>query len=314
MNDIVLFALLTMGLLGATLAVILYFVAQKFKVIEDPKIDLVEDALPKANCGGCGYPGCRNFAEVTVKSANDKQNLEGLNCPVGGNAVMKQVAAILGLEVEEKEPLIAVIRCNGSKANSPAKVQFDGASSCAFAHNLFAGEGGCQFGCLGLGDCVDSCDFDAIHMNPETGLPVVNDKCVACGACVKACPRGIIELRNKGKKDRRIFVSCINKEKGGPAKKNCSVACIGCSKCFQVCPYEAITMANNLAYIDFEKCKLCRKCVEVCPTDAIHELNFPLRKVKAETGAQEIQAEKPSKVAIATAESAAQETKNDNIV
>lgn len=315
MNDIVLFALLTMGLLGATLAVILYFVAQKFKVIEDPKIDLVEDALPKANCGGCGYPGCRNFAEVTVKSANEKQNLEGLNCPVGGNAVMKQVAAILGLEVEEKEPLIAVIRCNGSKANSPAKVQFDGASSCAFAHNLFAGEGGCQFGCLGLGDCVDSCDFDAIHMNPETGLPVVNDKCVACGACVKACPRGIIELRNKGKKDRRIFVSCINKEKGGPAKKNCSVACIGCSKCFQVCPYEAITMANNLAYIDFEKCKLCRKCVEVCPTDAIHELNFPLRKVKAETGAQEIQEEKPSKVAaVATAESASQETKNDNIV
>jgi ferredoxin len=194
---------------------------------------------------------------------------------------MKQVAAILGLEVAEQDPMIAVVRCNGSKANSPAKVQYDGPASCAFAHNLYSGEGGCQFGCLGLGDCVVSCDFDAIHMNPDTGLPEVNDKCVACGACVKACPRGIIELRKKGKKDRRIFVSCINKEKGGPAKKNCSVACIGCSKCFQVCPFEAITMANNLAYIDFEKCKLCRKCVEVCPTNAIHELNFPLRKPKA---------------------------------
>lgn len=294
MNDILLFALLTLGLLGTVMAVILYFVAQKFKVIEDPKIDLVEDALPKANCGGCGYPGCRNFAEVSVKSANENQTLEGLNCPVGGNDVMKQVAAILGLEVAEQEPLIAVVRCSGSKANSPAKVQYDGPASCAFAHNLYSGEGGCQYGCLGLGDCVAACDFDAIHMNPETGLPEVNDKCVACGACVKACPRGIIELRKKGKKDRRIFVSCVNKEKGGPAKKNCSVACIGCSKCFQVCPYDAITMANNLAYIDFEKCKLCRKCVEVCPTDAIHEINFPLRKPKP---ADEGEAATPKKTA-----------------
>lgn len=283
MNDILLFALLTLGLLGTVMAVILYFVAQKFKVFEDPKIDLVEDVLPKANCGGCGYPGCRNFAEVSVKAANETQSLEGLNCPVGGNDVMKQMAAILGLEVAETEPKIAVIRCNGSKSNSPAKVIYDGPASCAFAHNLYSGEGGCQYGCLGLGDCVASCDFEAIFMNAETGLPEVNDKCVACGACVKACPRGIIELRNKNKKDRRIFVSCINKEKGGPAKKNCSVACIGCSKCFQVCPYEAITMADNLAYIDYEKCKLCRKCVEVCPTNAIHELNFPPRKIKAET-------------------------------
>jgi Na+-translocating ferredoxin:NAD+ oxidoreductase subunit B len=287
-NEILLFSLLTLALLGGALSVILYFVAQKFKVIEDPRIDLVDDVLPKANCGGCGYPGCRNFAEVSVKSADQKKNLEGLNCPVGGNDVMKQVAAILGLEVEEKEPMIAVVRCNGSKANSPARIQYDGPASCAFAHSLYAGEGGCQFGCLGLGDCVVSCDFDAIHMNAETGLPVVNDKCVACGACVKACPRGIIELRNKNKKDRRIFVSCVNKEKGGPAKKNCNVACIGCSKCFQVCPFEAIVMADNLAYIDYEKCKLCRKCVEVCPTDAIHELNFPPRKQKAEPVAENI--------------------------
>jgi ferredoxin len=184
--------------------------------------------------------------------------------------------------VEEQDPLIAVVRCNGSHAHSPKKVNYQGAASCAFAHNLFSGEGGCQFGCLGLGDCVKSCDFDAIHMDPETGLPVVNDKCVACGACVKACPRDIIELRPKGKKDRRIFVSCVNKERGGPAKKNCSVACIGCGKCVKVCPFDAITMENNLAYIDPIKCKLCRKCVPECPTEAIHELNFPIRKVKEE--------------------------------
>jgi len=281
-NEVLIYALLTLAMLGTVLAVILYFVAQKFKVIEDPRIDVVDEVLPKANCGGCGYPGCRNFAEVSVKSADEHKNLDGLNCPVGGKDVMKQVAAILGLEVAEKDPMIAVVRCNGSKTNSPAKLQYDGPSTCAFAHNLFAGEGGCPHGCLGLGDCVVSCDFDALHMDAETGLPVVNDKCVACGACVKACPRGIIEMRLKGKKDKRIYVCCINEEKGGPAKKNCVVACIGCSKCFKVCPHDAIVMNNNLAYIDDEKCKLCRKCVEECPTNSIHELNFPPRKPKAE--------------------------------
>lgn len=290
-NEIIINALLLLGLLGGVMAVILFFVAQKFKVIEDPRIDQVDEALPKANCGGCGYPGCRNFAEVCVKSASERRSLEGLNCPVGGNAVMKQVAAILELEVADVEPQIAVVRCNGTHNNHPSRVSYEGASSCAFAHNLFGGEGGCQYSCLGLGDCVVSCDFDAIHMDAATGLPVVNDKCVACGACVKACPRNIIELRPKGKKDRRIFVSCVNKDKGGIAKKNCEVACIGCSKCFQVCPYDAITMADNLAYIDAEKCKLCRKCVEVCPTNSIHEINFPARKLKVETGDGAVAAE-----------------------
>ncbi len=282
MNDVIIYSVASLGAIGIAASVILYFVAQKFKVIEDPRIDEVEEALPAANCGGCGYAGCRAFAEALVRQGDEKSNLDGLNCPVGGNDTMNTLAKILSLEVEEQDPLIAVVRCNGSHANSPKKVDYEGASSCAFAHNLFSGEGGCAFGCLGLGDCVKSCDFDAIHMDPETGLPVVNDKCVACGACVDACPRDIIELRPKGKKDRRIFVSCVNKEKGGPAKKNCDVACIGCGKCVKICPFDAITMENNLAYIDPIKCRLCRKCVPECPTDAIHELNFPIPKVKKE--------------------------------
>ncbi len=277
MNNVILVAVISLSAIGATSAVILYFVAQKFKIIEDPRIDEVEDVLPKANCGGCGYAGCRAFAEGIVKSGT----LEGFFCPVGGNSVMSQVALIMGLVAEEKEPMIAVLRCNGSRTNAPAKINYDGPATCAFTHNLFSGESGCPHGCLGLGDCVAACTFGALYIDQNTGLPaVIADKCTACGACVKACPRKIFELRNRGKKDRRIFVCCVNEEKGAPAKKNCEVACIGCGKCVKACAYDAITMKNNLAYIDFEKCKLCRKCVEECPTGAIHELNFPPRKVK----------------------------------
>ena len=280
MNSVLILAVVSLSAIGLISAVVLYFVAQKFKVIEDPRIGIVEESLPAANCGGCGFAGCRNFAEALVKKAEDDKSIEGLNCPVGGADVMKKVAAILGLEAVETEPFIAVVRCNGSYKHAPAKVKYDGPATCAFAHNLYAGTSGCAYGCLGLGDCVAACNFEAIYMDTETGLPVVNDKCIACGACVKACPRNIIELRAKGKKDRRIYVCCVNKEKGGPARKNCSVACIGCGKCVEVCPFEAITLENNLAYIDFEKCKLCRKCAPVCPTDAIHEINFPPRKEK----------------------------------
>lgn len=266
--------------IGIVSAVILYFVAQKFKVEEDPRIDIVEGLLPGANCGGCGYPGCRGLAEASVKAAS----LDGIMCPVGGAETMSKIAAALGQEVKAQAPKIAVVRCNGNCENRPRTNRYDGARSCAIEHSLYIGDTACAFGCLGCGDCVAACPFDAIHMDPQTLLPVVDDdKCVACGACVKACPRSIIELRNKGPKDRRVFVSCVNKDKGGVARKACKVACIGCGKCAKECPFEAITVENNLAYIDYNKCRLCRKCVAVCPTGAIHEVNFPPRKVETDT-------------------------------
>ncbi len=277
MNEIVLYSVLSIGSLGTLMALVLYIVAQRFKVIEDPRIDQVEDKLPGANCGGCGYAGCRNFAEEIVKAGT----LEGFNCPPGGSEVLSEVASVLGLEAEEQESMVAVVLCSGSRQVAPPKTRFEGLNTCEFAHSLYAGLSGCPYGCLGEGDCVVSCNFDAMCMDENTGLPVIiEEKCVACGACVKACPRNIIELRKKGKKSRRIFVSCINREKGGVARKNCKVACIGCGRCVKECKFEAITLENNLAYIDFNKCTLCRKCPQECPTSAIHEINFPPRKPK----------------------------------
>ncbi|MBI9060984.1 MAG: Fe-S cluster domain-containing protein [Marinilabiliaceae bacterium] len=282
--NVVLITIITLGALGATAAIILYFVAQKFKVFEDPRIDQVEEALPAANCGGCGFPGCRAFAEAMVKA----DDISDLNCPVGGAETMSAAAAILGKEVAAAAPMVAVVRCNGTCENRPHVNQYDGATSCTIASSLYGGETNCAFGCLGLGECVDVCQFNAMYMDEETGLPVIlEDKCVACGACVDACPKNIIELRKKGPKGRRVYISCANKDKGAPAKKACSVACIGCKKCEKECPFGAITVENNLAYIDDEKCKLCRKCVAVCPTNAIHEINFPPRKPKVEKPAVE---------------------------
>lgn len=275
--NLILLASAILGAIGLVSAIILFFISKAFKVEEDPLVDEVADKLPGVNCGGCGYPGCRGLAEAIVKAGS----LEGLNCPAGGEDTMKNVAHAMGLTPIETEPVIAVLRCNGSCEHAPAKSFYDSALSCAYAATLFSGESGCSYGCLGCGDCVSVCKFDAIFMNPETKLPdVVEDKCVGCGACVIACPRTLLELRNKGKKGRRIYVACSNKEKGAAAKKNCAVACIGCGKCVTACAFDAITITNNLAYIDYTKCKLCRKCAPVCPTLAIHELNFPPKKVE----------------------------------
>lgn len=275
--NMILMAVGVLGAIGASGATILYFIGQKFKVYEDPRIEPVQDALPGVNCGACGFPGCNSFAAACVEA----DSLEDLNCPVGGAETMASVASILGTSAGKVAKKIAVVRCNGTCENRPRKNEYDGAANCAIAAQLYGGDTDCSFGCYGLGDCEAVCPFDAIHVNPVTLIPEVDEeKCTACNKCVVACPKNIIELRKQGPKSRRIFVSCMNQDKGGPAKRSCDVACIACSKCVKACPFEAITIENNLAYIDDDKCRLCRKCVPVCPTGSIWELNFPPPRVK----------------------------------
>ena len=272
MTQTVIWTVVILTALGLLLSLLLFWVARKFRVEEDPRIDDIEKTLPGANCGGCGFAGCRAFADAAVKAGN----LESNYCPVGGAEVMKKVAAILGCEVAEAAPMVAVVRCAGSCQARPRTNIYEGERSCKVKAALYGGDTGCLFGCLGCGDCVAACQFGALSMNAETGLPEVDEsKCTACGKCVAACPKKVIELRAKGPRGMREFVSCINKDKGPAVRKACSSACIGCGLCEKTCQHGAVTVTDNVAYIDFAKCKLCRECEAVCPTGAIHGVGFP---------------------------------------
>ena len=239
--ELILSAVLVLGAIALVAALVLFGVSKKFAVEEDPRLGQVGELLPGANCGGCGFAGCSGMAAALVKGA-DAGSIDGLMCPVGGADVMGKVADLLGLAVANTEAKVAVVRCNGSCEHRPRIAEYDGLHTCAAMNSCGAGETGCGFGCLGCGDCVAACQFGAISINPETGLPEVDEeKCTGCGACAKACPRHIIELRKKGPKGRRVYVQCVNHDKGAVAKKACSVACIGCGKCQKVCKFDAIT-------------------------------------------------------------------------
>ena len=271
----ILTALVVLGAIAIIAAVVLYVCSKRFAVTEDPRIGEVAQALPQANCGGCGFAGCSGLAAAIVKAA-DGGSIDGLACPVGGSKTMQKIADILGMAVAEGERRIAVVRCQADCDKRKLIAQYDGLHTCRAMNACGMGETACGYGCLGCGDCAEACSFGGIKISEETGLPVVDpDLCTACGACAKACPRGVIELRPRGPKDRRLYVSCVNKDRGPAAVKACDLSCIACGKCAKECAFDAISIDNNVAYIDPAKCRMCRKCEKACPRHAIVSVNFP---------------------------------------
>lgn len=254
--------LLSMGGLGALLALGLVVASKKLAVEVEPKIEEVEIALPGANCGACGFAGCRSFAEAVVEG---KAPVNG--CPVGGIETAEKVAAILGVDSgNASNRKVAQVLCKGGCTESVQRAEYDGPNDCRLLNITQGGDKGCTYGCLGCGTCVEVCPFDAMEMS-ENGLPVVREeKCTGCGKCVEACPRDIIVLAPE---ENGVHIRCRSLAKGKEVRLVCQVGCIACRRCEKECPVNAITVEDNLARIDYDKCINCRKCVAVCPVHTI---------------------------------------------
>lgn len=248
--------------LGVALAVLLAIANRKLYVYEDPRIDQVEEMLPRANCGACGSPGCRPFAESLVKGTVDP----GL-CTVNATEITQSIADFLGVEVLQREKRVARLACAGGTHVAYYRAKYQGLESCRAADVVSGGGKGCAWGCLGLADCERSCEFDAINMDRH-GLPVVNEEnCVACGDCVEACPKDLFSLQPLSHK---LWVACKNLIEGDEAEALCEVACTGCGRCAADAPEGLITIQHNLARIDYTKNGLAsRVAIERCPTGAI---------------------------------------------
>jgi RnfABCDGE-type electron transport complex B subunit len=267
----------TIGLSAGTLvslAVIFSYILgwanKAFEVATDPRVEEVMDALPGANCGGCGFIGCYEYAEAVVFADADVSR-----CTVGGQNVAKALAAIMGVSVEQRFPYRPVVHCAAHSADRLKQSDYQGEKKC-IAANLVSGIQGCTYGCLGLGDCENACDFDAIHV--EDGLAVVDyDACIGCGACAKACPRHIISIV-PFKFDRILAVTCANKDFGKDVKEVCTVGCIGCKACERVA--DLVTIRENLPVIDYDRYDVeylpdMVKAVEKCPRKGILFIGKP---------------------------------------
>ncbi|PIE33883.1 electron transporter RnfB [candidate division KSB3 bacterium] len=261
MSSIIL-AIVSMASLCCVFAFLLAVADKKLQVEEDPRVEKIIEALPGANCGGCGYPGCSAFAEHVV--AGDAP-ING--CAPGGAETVEKIAEIMGVEAGSLDKQVAVVLCHGGAKEAVRSAVYNGVQTCQSA--MIVGGGGklCRYGCLGFGDCVASCSFDAIYMN-DNQLPVVDpEKCTACGQCVEACPRNLIELHAV---EHKMFVFCKSQDKGPIVKKACSVGCIGCRLCVKNSPVEGgIEMNGMLASINHTICPSSETVVEKCPMNTI---------------------------------------------
>lgn len=264
----ILIALLVVAVVGLIASVILVLASHFFSVKTDERVTKIRECLPGANCGACGFAGCDAYAKALVEEGV-KTNL----CIPGAQAVVEKISDILGVEVVESElseKSVAVVHCNGTCDVAPKRAVYDGVSSCLAASMLYGGANACGYGCLGCGDCAKVCVADAVCI--VDGVARVDSRlCIGCGKCAKTCPKYVISLVPI---DSKQVVLCNNKEKGAVARKNCTNACIACKKCELNCPAQAISVKDNLATIDYEKCTSCGKCVEVCPVHCIKAVDF----------------------------------------
>ena len=262
----ILVALGTLGGLTLLLAVLLHMASRRLWVEEDPRIDMVETMLPHNNCGACGYAGCRAFAEALVKG-----DAEPAGCTVAVADEKDDIAAFLGVEVGTERRRVARLACAGGSNVARWRANYVGQQACSAAAQVAGGGKQCSWGCLGFGDCMAVCDFNAIHMNKHD-LPVVNAAdCTACGDCVEACPKDLFSLQSV---DHKLWVKCKNQEQGDEILAGCEVACTGCGLCALDAPDKTIVMENALPRIADNRLAMypdneIRQAIDRCPTGAI---------------------------------------------
>ncbi len=250
-----------LGVCGLLAGVLLTIASKLFYVAVDERIERIGEALPQANCGACGYAGCADYADAIVNS-NAPTNL----CRPGGADSAKKIAEILGTAAAEVIPMTAVVHCNGDCNATEQQFDFDGVQSCKAVKRFYGGNGACKYGCIGLGDCVSVCEYNAITISDN--LAKINPAmCQACGQCVNACPNNLISIKPKAKK---IDVLCSSGDNGKATKAVCSNGCIGCKICEKKCPVGAIKVEQFHAVIDYDKCTSCGQCKSACPVKAIH--------------------------------------------
>ncbi|MEG1395576.1 MAG: RnfABCDGE type electron transport complex subunit B [Oscillospiraceae bacterium] len=260
MNPIV-FAIVLVTAIGLICSVVLVIAAKVMAVKEDEKFAPLREALPGANCGACGYPGCDGYAKALAAGTETRTNL----CVPGADSCAKAVADVLGVEAADVVEMVAVVHCSGDCEHTQEKMNYTGERSCKAMKLYFGGVGACSFGCMGGGDCAAVCPKGAINM--VKGIAEVDRSlCIGCSLCVKACPSHIISVIPQ---TANLVVKCSSTAKGVAVRKACSAGCIGCTKCQQVCPHDAIHIVNNLAVVDQDKCTGCGTCAESCPTKCL---------------------------------------------
>ena len=265
-------AIAILGGLGLLFGLILAAASKVFYVETDPRLDQLNECLPGANCGGCGFAGCGAYAEAVLKGEAPVGK-----CASGGNECAQAMAAIMGVQAEAVTRKVAMVRCSGARTfdaegnltkGAKMKANYEGFHDCLAASKV-GGSGplSCKFGCLGYGSCTRVCKYGAISV--KNGVAVVDeDLCVGCMACAQVCPRKVITAVEP---DRNVVIACNSLAKGAVTNRACTIGCIGCGKCMKTCPSGAITITNNLAQIDYSKCTNCGECAKVCPKGLIKD-------------------------------------------